>query len=262
MKSISIGLWIFLIGFCFTLKSYSHALHPDSMDRHAEITFAPSKMIVIYQAIGGINPTEHYTRRLDPDNDGTITDEERNSFIKNIAAEYAKNQKIHIGEYNLDLQFHSGDAYASVGHNGMNVIKVDIAYTAEYPAALTRNVTQSFMYEDNNFNTVPGWKQLNVSTRDGAIYSGFIPYQEFAPFDYEIIATKGFTPSSEKLKGEVSIPPAENSDSTEVIMPEKVIPKEVMLFQDLVLNYIAYGLAGLLAMIVIMLGYRSLKMRQ
>lgn len=262
MKSISICLWIFLIGFCSIHKSYSHALHPDSMDRHAGITFAPSKMIVIYQAIGGINPTEQYTRRLDPDNDGTITDEERHSFVKNMAAEYAKNQKIHIGEYDLDLQFHSGDAYASVGHNGMNVIKVDIAYTAGYPEVLIRNVTQSFTYEDNNFNTVPGWKQLNVSTRDGVVYSGYIPYQEFAPFDYEIIATKGFTPSSEKLSGEVSIPLAENSASTEVIMPEKVIPQEVMLFEDLILNYIAYGLAGLLAFIVMMIGYRSVKMRQ
>lgn len=262
MKTV-LACFIFLLPILGIVQySFSHALHPESMDRHAEITFASNKLIVIYQAICGINPTEQYTRRLDPDNDGTITDDERNSFVKHKAEEYAKKQAVKIGENDLVLQFHSGDAYASVGHNGMHVIKVDIAYLAEYPAGLIRNVTHSFTYEDHNFNTVPGWKQLNISTRDGAVYSGYIPYQEFAPFDYEIIATKGFTPSSEKLSGDVSIPPAENRTSTAVIMPEKVIPQEVMLFEDLILHYIAYGLSGLLAFIVIILGYRAVKMKQ
>jgi len=243
--------------------AHAHAMHPDSMDRHAEITFTPGKLILIYQAICGLNPTENYSRRLDPDNDGTITDEERFAFVKTIAETYAKNQVLKLEEKDLALQFHSGDAYASGGHNGMNVVKVDIAYTAAYPADMPRSVTQSFLYEDNNFKSVPGWKQMQVTTRDGVVYDGYVPYQEYQPFDYEIINTKGFTPSTEKISGNVNIPPIKNAvhlEITTVTLPEKTVPLEVMRQDDMIMLMLVYGLAAFFVLMVVVIGYRAVRM--
>lgn len=260
----SLLLVICVIGGCVGMmkESHAHAMHPDSMDRHAGITFTPGKLILIYQAICGLNPTESYSRKLDPDNDGTITDEERTVFIKIIAETYAKNQVMKLGEQDVSLQFHSGDAYASVGHNGMNVIKVDIAYTAAYPTTMPRSATQSFLYEDNNFKSVPGWKQMQVSACDGVVYDGYVPYQEFKPFDYEIINTKGFTPSTEKVTGTVNIPPVADTVTTAILLPDKTERKEVMLRDNWIMLNVVYGLAVVLVIIVLLIGYRAVMMNR
>lgn len=249
----------------FIKNGYSHAMHPDSMDRHAEFTFTPSRLILIYQVVCGLNPTESYTRRLDPDNDGTITDEERLSFVKAIAETYTKQQIIQIGGQNIPMQYHSGDAYATVGHNGMHVIKVDIAYTIAYPADMPKNATHTFSYEDNNFKAVPGWKQMQVTARDGVVYDGYVPYQEYKPFDYEIINTKGFSPSTEKLSGQVNVPHSETemqAVSAMVSLPDRTIPQEVMRPDEKIVMMLVYGIAVIFVLIAIVIGYRVVRMNQ
>ena len=110
-----LALWI------FSLSAYPHALDPESIDRHTELTFTPSNLILIYQVILGIKPTERETRKLDADGDGTISDSERDSYVKKASEKYRKSQILRLGDRELTLQFIQGDAYASFGHNGINV---------------------------------------------------------------------------------------------------------------------------------------------
>ena len=57
-------------------------LHPASIDRHADITLTPTKLVLVYEVVLGINATEKAARMLDPNNDGEITNEDREKFLQ------------------------------------------------------------------------------------------------------------------------------------------------------------------------------------
>lgn len=191
---------------CSTMNAASHALHPDSIDRHSLITLTPNTITLVYEVVLGINPTEKASLELDPNQDGVVTDAERDAFIRDRAQQYAELQTVQINDRRLDAEFIVGDAYASTGHHGIHVIKIDLGYRYAIPADLPRKATMPFAYIDHAHMDVPGWKQININPLDGFMYSGHVPYRDYAPFDYEIINTRGYYPSTDDLDGEVWIP--------------------------------------------------------
>ncbi|RJP26576.1 MAG: hypothetical protein C4527_14640 [Candidatus Omnitrophota bacterium] len=203
------------------MLTFSHALHPESIDRCAELILTPSELVVIFQVILGINPTDQATEKLDADNDGKITDAERNRFVEEISGQYAARQRIRIGETELHLQSKLGDVYSTIGHNGINCLRIDIGFACPLPDEIPRDATLAFSYEDLNFKNNPGWKQITLAAQNGVRYEGHVPYQQYAPFDYEIINTKGFYPSTESLQIQVYISQSSQSEAYPVLLPEK-----------------------------------------
>ncbi len=239
-----LALWI------FSLSAYPHALDPESIDRHTELTFTPSNLILIYQVILGIKPTERETRKLDADGDGTISDSERDSYVKKASEKYRKSQILRLGDRELTLQFIQGDAYASFGHNGINVIKIDIGYTSPLPADLPRNTMLSFSYEDRNIMKISGWKQINATARDGVKIEGHIPYREYAPFDYELINEKGFMPATDSIKIAVSLPPvSDTGGNAPVVLPDQMNP--ILPTPPTIWGSVAVGSAAVVALMLL-----------
>lgn len=256
--------FLLLIGVCLFSagRANAHALNPESIDRYADITLTPSRMVVVYEIIYGIAPTERLASSLDSNRDNKISDEERNAFVNTMAEKYAPKQAAQIGDSVLPLKFVKGDTYRTIGHNGINVLKVDLGYAAELPASILRETTQAFQYKDSNLENLPGWKQIKFSSRDGARYSGHIPYQDFGKFDYEIINTKGFIPATDSIQLEVWLPasnPSSNaSPDSGVVMPERAEIDLVSTTLGLDLLYQVWlVLAGLGALIA--LGYFGLR---
>ncbi len=206
----------------FPRMGNSHALNPESIDRYAEITLTPDRLVVIYEVILGISPTERMAQILDKNQDKNITEEERNSFIQYIEELHRVKQIVKIGEETLSLQFIQGDTYRTIGHNGINVLKIDLGFTCELPAGIPRNTTLSFQYRDAYLETFAGWKQIAFHAQDGVQFSGHIPYKEFLKFDYEIIAKRGFIPSTDAIQIEVNLPPqTRNPSDLKITMPTK-----------------------------------------
>jgi len=203
--------------------AYAHALHPESIDRHAELTLTPSRLVLMYEVVLGINPTERATRRLDANNDGTISDEERTNFVQESARNYAGGQVVRLGDRDLSLQYQVGDIYATIGHNGINVLRLDIAYTCNLPADIPREASMPFLYKDNNFTKFPGWKQMQFFARDDVRFAGFVPYTEYKPFDYEIINQTGFFPSTESIELTVNLPAKSVAENSPIRLPEKAV---------------------------------------
>lgn len=205
-----------LLGLISASFSYCHALHPESVDRYAEITLTPTQLVIMYEVVLGINPTERAVKQLDADNNGDISDDERDAFVKARAEQYARNQKIVLGEKRLNPQFKLGDAYGFVGHNGIDVIKIDIGYLCTIPEDTPKGRAISFSYTDDNFTKAPGWKQMKVKPLFGVKYDGHVPYADYKPFDYEIIVQSGYYPSTESINIEVTFPAAVNAASDSV----------------------------------------------
>lgn len=221
------AIWLFLASLLIPATALSHALHPDSIDRYADITLTPSHLVVVYQAVLGINPTEKASKRLDPDDDNEITEAERDAYLNTIAQEYAHKQLIMLGGQRLDLQFKGGDAYAIQGHNGIFAIKLDFGYVCELPADLPRNATVEFSYEDQALSKVVGWKQVQFHGQNGVAYAGHVPYRDYKPFDYEILNTKGFAPSTDSIHLQVMLPTAVQEAAPAFALPEKMLALDV-----------------------------------
>lgn len=222
-----------------------HALNPESIDRYVEATLTPTQIVLVYQVIFGLNSTEEASRKLDPNEDGVITDEERARYVNTEGQRYGGRQYLKVGDETLTLEFRMGDAYAHFGHNGMHVIKVDLGYVCPLPAELPRGSTVEFQLKDYDLETVPGWKQMQVITRPGARYEGHIPYREYKPFDYEILNEKGFAPGTDSIKGLVSFDETEADGAVTIILPERTVterPKK-MLWQ-----YFVFGGAAVLVL--------------
>ncbi|MDP8245829.1 MAG: hypothetical protein P9L94_17230 [Candidatus Hinthialibacter antarcticus] len=200
-----------------------HALNPESIDRYVEATLAPTQVVLVYQIIFGLSSTEEASQRLDPDDDGVITDEERAEYVKTEGKRYGGRQYLKIGDETLTLEFRMGDAYAHFGHNGMHVIKVDLGYVCPLPAGLPRGATLDFQLKDYDLETVPGWKQMQIVTAPGVHYEGHIPYREFKPFDYEILNEKGFAPGTDSIKGQVSFDETAPDAEVNIILPERTV---------------------------------------
>lgn len=249
MRFVFLVLW-FLSLSVISLPSFPHALDPESIDRHAEFTFTPSRIVLIYQIILGIMPTERETKRLDADHDGTISDAERDEYVKKASGEYLGKQTIRLNEQDLTFQFVQGDAYASFGHNGIQVIKIDIAYVCSLPADIPRNKKMPFFYEDHNITGISGWKQINTATQGGVIIEGHIPYREYKPFDYELLNEKGFMPSSDSIRIDVTMPAlSESNETADVVFPAPMNP--VPDLRRTVWEPIGLGFAGIVLLLAI-----------
>lgn len=203
-----------------------HALDPESIDRYVEITFTPTKLIFIYQIMLGLNPTERAAAKLDPDRDGVITDAERDAYVKEEAASFSARQYVKLGDHLLPLEFQMGDAYSSFGHNAITVIKLDLAYTCALPPDLPRSATVPFEFTDYWMEPILGWKQMQVKTAPGARYEGHIPYRDFEPFDWEILAEKGFFPATDNISGQAWFD--ESGHAAEVVLPERTAPTDIV----------------------------------
>ncbi|MBN2329027.1 MAG: hypothetical protein JXR73_17940 [Candidatus Omnitrophica bacterium] len=223
LETHGIFLFVFLIGtMCAALRAESHALDPESVDRHAEITLTGSRLVVIYELLLGINPTNRAVEKLDANQDKTISDEERDAYLKEIAPIYADMQTVQLGEMRLPLRFVQGDVYRTIGHNGINVLKIDLGYMCDLPAGIPREATLAFHYHDANLENRNGWKQIRFNPLNGVRYSGHIPYKDFGKFDYTIMETKGFAPKTDEISLEISLPASsEASSSPAVVLPEK-----------------------------------------
>jgi len=251
--------WVLVVLFFKPVSAHSHALHPESIDRYAELTLTSSRLVVIYEVMLGINPTERATKRLDANNDGQITDEERTVFLKAVAQEYANGQIVRLGNKTVSLLYQFGDVYSTIGHNGINVLRLDLAYVGPLPADIPRETTIPFSYTDNNFNKFPGWKQMQLLTRDGVRFEGHIPYTEYKPFDYEILNKTGFFPTTESFAVSVFLPKENSSQDAPIRLPVKISLDDIMRqrvhrWEMVVLGGVAIFFAA--AVIVLFLRYR------
>jgi len=222
VRIVSIAFLSALSILCAAPYSESHALNPESIDRFALLTFTPSHLVVMYSTVLGVKPTERASQDLDPDNDGEITDKERDAFIMKMAQQYAQGQIVRLTDRDLKLEFKTGDAYAGFGHNNINVIKIDIGFLCTLPKDLPRGVPLDFSYEDMNVNKIPGWKQIKVQTMNGVSYEGLVPYTEYQPFDYTILDKTGFAPATDGIDIKVTLP--ESAESA-AVLPLQLPPK-------------------------------------
>lgn len=216
------------LAFSFMTKLiFAHALHPDSIDRFADITLTPTQIAVVYELVLGMNPTEKATRKLDPNDDGVITDTEREAFLAEAGPIYAAQQIVEIAGRRIELQYRMGDAYAALGHNAINVIKIDLGLVAQIPSDIPRNATVDFFYRDLNILKIPGWKQIRFQTQNDVAFAGHIPYREYKPFDYEILNTKGFSPSTDEIRLHVRLPEALEPSIVSLDLPARVAAMDV-----------------------------------
>lgn len=221
--TLSIIVWLLAAPFA----AQPHALNPDSIDRYVEATLSPTQIVLVYQLILGLNPTEAASRRLDPNDNGEITDAERDRYLQSEGQRYGGRQYIKVGDEVLMPEYRMGDAYSYVGHNGINVIKIDFGYVCPLPASLPRGATLDFQLKDYDLETVPGWKQMQVIATKGAQYSGHIPYTEYQPFDYEILNTKGFAPATDSINGQVAFDKPTVASAIDIELPQKPGPEVV-----------------------------------
>ncbi|MEW6236246.1 MAG: hypothetical protein AB1656_12745 [Candidatus Omnitrophota bacterium] len=244
MRIVFIAFWASFGLLCAAPYADSHALHPESVDRFAMLTFAPSHLVIMYSTVLGVNPTERAAKELDPDNDGEITEAERGAFIEKMAQQYAQGQIVRLGGRDLKLEYKTGDAYASFGHNDISVIKIDIGFLCSLSEDLPRGIPLDFSYEDTNVNKAPGWKQIKAQTMNGAVYEGLVPYAEYEPFDYEILNKTGFVPATEGIKIKVTLPESSESGA---VLPLQLPPKrDAERPKNHTVEYISLGVAAFL----------------
>ncbi|MGC9328377.1 MAG: hypothetical protein ACP5I1_12145 [Candidatus Hinthialibacter sp.] len=224
LKTCSIVLLLGVIGILYAaIRAESHALDPESVDRHAEITLTGDRLVIIYELLLGINPTNRAVEKLDANLDKTISNEERDAYIAEIAPIYADLQTVQLGDTRLPLQFVQGDVYRTIGHNGINVLKIDLGYMCDLPADIPREATLAFHYHDANLEDRNGWKQIRFNPLNGVRYSGHIPYKDFGKFDYTIMETKGFAPKTDQISIETFLPASSDaSNAPAVVLPEKM----------------------------------------
>jgi hypothetical protein len=241
-----------------TLNACCHALHPDSIDRYAHITLTPNNLVIIYELLLGKNPTAWAMRKFDADKDGTITDQERDEYVSKAARKYADNQTLSIGQTELEFQFVQGDAYESYGHNGMSVVKIDIAYKFNLPADIPREATISLNYKDDNLLVVPGWKQVGFSTIGGVVYSGHIPYKDVEKFDFPAMELKGYFPATESIDIEINLPKSGVEDvAASIQMPEKKEQIRVYWDSDKKIVMVIWGILVVFLVVIGVLYIRS-----
>ncbi len=213
-------------------RSHSHALDPESIDRYANLTMTQTHLMILYEVILGLKPTEKAAQQLDANDDGKISEEERDAFIQQRAKQYAENQTIQLGDFTLEPRFKVGDAYSFIGHNGINVIKIDLGYLCSLPDTLPIGEPLSFVYKDDNFPRV-GWKQVKFQTSSGVTFNGNIPYEDYEPFDYEKMVDLQY-PVTDRIELSVTFPESGStsfssgnaSNEVELQLPERVVEPE------------------------------------
>ena len=156
----------------------AHPLGNFTVNRYARVEPGADAIRVVYALDMAEIPTYQEMGALDRDHSGSVSDAERAAYLEQKLPELARNLKLTVNGTLLPFRVDSGALDLSEGQGGLQVLRIEAAFTAELPAGLRGGVPAAHI-RDINYDNRIGWKEIVVrGTAGAAVRDSSVPAED------------------------------------------------------------------------------------
>lgn len=154
----------------------AHPLGNFSINRYSQLSLQSSQLSLLYVVDMAEIPTFQMMPTIDLDNDGEISDGEKQQFLDNQLATIQENLLLTVNGRSRQLTPQTATVDFPIGQGELLTTRIEITFTSPLSG---RN--WDVAYEDNNFADRLGWQEVVVTPTDGFnILSATVPQQDIS----------------------------------------------------------------------------------
>ncbi len=155
------------IGLVTPTPALAHPLGNFTVNRFSELEVSGPRLTVRYAVDLAEVPTFQESAKIDADEDGTSSSAELAAYARDKAAFIAGGLSVVVDDSPVRVTVQGQEAALHRGDGGLNTMRLDVRLSAPLPASAS-----VLRYEDLNFSSFPGWKEVIAS---GDISSADVP---------------------------------------------------------------------------------------
>ncbi len=153
--------------FAFAPSADAHPMGNFAICHYARLQADPSDMQVRYVIDMAEIPTLTEKETLDADHNGSVSPAEKSAYLAARAAQFASGVTLTINGKPMPLTLNDSDLRLSPGAGGLETLKITLDWTAATSAG-SRDVA----WEDRNYPSRTGWKEIVAANGSGVALSG------------------------------------------------------------------------------------------
>jgi len=167
---------VILMGLCAVYLIPAAAAHPMgnfAICHYARIEADPSDVRVHYVIDMAEIPALSEKEVLDGDHSGAVSPAEKSAYLAARAAQLASGVTLTVGGTPAALTLTSSDVRLSPGAGGLQTLKITLDWLAATPSG-----PRDIGWEDRNYPSRTGWKEIVAANGDGEVLSGAAAFSQ------------------------------------------------------------------------------------
>ena len=147
------------IGWCFVTNGHTHPLGNFSINRYSRLVPGAKSLSVFYVVDIAEIPTLQEKGAIDTDQDGQISDREKERYLKRKAAELPQGLNVLVNNQPVQLEVRSKEIIVTSEKLILPTLRIELELVAPLPEA-SGDTPLKIIYEDNNYRERLGWKEI------------------------------------------------------------------------------------------------------
>jgi ABC-type nickel/cobalt efflux system permease component RcnA len=147
------------IGWCLSTKGHTHPLGNFSINRYSRLVPEAKSLSVFYVVDIAEIPTLQEKGSIDTDQDGQISDREKERYLERKATELPQGLKVLVNNEPVRLEVRSKEIIVTSERLFLPTLRIELDLVAALPVA-SADTPLEIIYEDNNYSERLGWKEI------------------------------------------------------------------------------------------------------
>ena len=169
---------VILVGLCavcliFAPAAAAHPMGNFAICHYARIEADPSEVHVHYVIDMAEIPALSEKEVLDGDHSGAVSPAEKSAYLAARAAQLASGVTLTVGGAPAVLTLTSSDVRLSPGAGGLQTLKITLNWSAA-----TASGPREIGWQDRNYPSRTGWKEIVAANGDGEVLSGAAAFSQ------------------------------------------------------------------------------------
>jgi len=162
-KIICLSICLLII---FPLTAFSHPFGYLRIDAVSQISISSDKITLKYLLRLPEASAFSQLKIMDKNQDFIYTDEEKKAYIDQATPKVMENFVIKLNDYPVTLKTIDSKVMVNTGTGELSTLKVNYLFEAHIPEGLLRKGENKLYFNDDNFTSTPGWKEIMVKGED------------------------------------------------------------------------------------------------
>ena len=157
-----------LICFLFIFPSgvFSHPFGYLRIDAVSQISISTGRITLKYLLRLPEASAFSQLKIMDKNQDFIYTDEEKRSYLEQATEKVLQNISMKLNGQPLHIKTIDSDLIVNTGTGELSTLKVNYLFETSIPEGLLRKGENKLYFNDDNFTSTPGWKEIMVKGED------------------------------------------------------------------------------------------------
>ena len=152
--------------FIFPSGVFSHPFGYLRIDAVSQISISSDKITLKYLLRLPEASAFSQLKIMDKNQDFIYTDEEKKSYLNQATEKVLQNISIKLNEQPLHIKTIDSNVIVNTGAGELSILKVNYLFETPIPEGLLRKGENKLYFNDDNFTSTPGWKEIMVKGED------------------------------------------------------------------------------------------------